>query len=152
MGISLGKNAHDVPRNRPVIDRTEPATQSAAMTKKKIAIYWTGWGRWLGLTLSALLCLHIIALVTAASTMAGWNVFLGLLLAAAILLHHPKAAYLSQLLAVLLAVRLVLALAFSLPLVDVAAAAGLLALAAATAYDLRKQVQARRAANPPARP
>lgn len=78
-----------------------------------------------------------LVLLNAAS--AGWNIFLGLLLFAAVASGHKKAPLVAIILAVLMGIRLVLALAMGASFLDILVDAVLLLLTAAAAYDLRRQ-------------
>jgi asparagine N-glycosylation enzyme membrane subunit Stt3 len=102
---------------------------------------WSGWGRWLSFVLAALLIFLSIPLVVLNAASAGWNIFLALLLFAAVASGHKKAPQIAMVVAVLMAVRLVGALAARADVLDITIAVFLLALASAGAYDLRRQAR-----------
>lgn len=100
---------------------------------------WAGWGRWLSFAVAAMLLMLSIPLVLLNAASAGWNIFLGLLLFAAVASGHKKAPLIAIIMAVLMAIRLVLALAMGASFLDILGDAVLLLLTAAAAYDLRRQ-------------
>lgn len=105
------------------------------------SIKWTGTGRWLSFVAAGLLIVLAIPLVFdhASGAAAGWNIFLGLLLCGAIASGNASAPAIATTIAVLIVVRLLVAVAFDAGPADIVAGVLLLAIVSASAWDLRKQ-------------
>ena len=106
-------------------------------------INWTGWGRWLSFTLSAVLILVAIPAVFDhhEGAAAGWNIFLGLLMFGAVASGNRKAPKLAIVLTILMAVRVLIAIIFMPNIGNLLLAAFCCAIAAAAAYGLREQAK-----------
>lgn len=104
---------------------------------------WRGVGKWAALTASAMLVLiavlQIVSFQHALAAVAGWNLVLGLLILGAILSAHKRAPALLIGVAILMAVRLTLALLFTPMVPDRIFDLLLCVLTSVAAYDLRRQ-------------
>ena len=106
-------------------------------------VEWCGRGRWLSFGLAAVLILTALPLVfhRATGAMAGWNIFLGLLLAGAVGSGYRHAPRIALIIAVLMLIRLAMAIVFMPVVIAIIVELLIAALAAVAAYDLRRQAQ-----------
>jgi hypothetical protein len=105
-------------------------------------IAWTGLGKWLSFLSAAVLILVAMPFVLdrAGGVRAGWNIFLGLLLFGVTASGNRRAPLLALALAILMVVRVIVAIALgSDAFVDIAPALLLCVTTGLAAYDLRKQ-------------
>lgn len=106
-------------------------------------IAWTGHGKWLSLSVAAMMILGAIPFVFSHSfgAAAGWNIFLALLLGGSLAAGHPKAPTVAAVVSAVLTIRLIVGLiAMNLfaSVLDVLLAA----MVIAAWRDLRKQATA----------
>ncbi len=100
---------------------------------------WTGLGRWLAFATAAGMILFSIPLIVSNVAAGGWNVFLGLLLFGVTVSGNRHAPMLAYVLAILFAIRTVLALVLEADFAGAAIEAGFGAAIAVAASHLDHQ-------------
>lgn len=100
---------------------------------------WTGIGRWLAFAVAAGMIVLAIPLIVSNVAAGGWNVFLGLLLFGVTVSGNRHAPMLAYILAMLFAIRAVLALVLEADFIGAAIEAGFCAAIAVAASHLDHQ-------------